>query len=153
MISYNRTPVFPLVIGLILSLIAIGLVTKSEAQANQPMAALVCLLGALVCFAVALRIRRQPLALVVSQEGLTIRTGLAHRNEQFAWIDIERIVYKVEQTYNLNFPYMKREIEVIGKGQVHLTHLRVEGLSGFDFNDFHAEVSQLAPHIVWTFPE
>lgn len=152
MISYNRTPVFPLVLGLVLSLIAIGLVTKSEGQTNQPLVALVCLLVAIVAFAFAVIIKRQPAAMILSPEGVVVREKLFGSSQFLTWEEVTEVHYVIEARYSYYTYFPRREVRFLGERKRHLASLCLDRIAEVDFNDIHEYVGEVAPHIVWNFP-
>lgn len=151
--TYNHSFFLPLMIGGVASLFAIGLMTKPSGQANQPIMALLCSLLAAVAFLVAFLIKRQPPALVVSPEGVVLRESLFGSSRSFSWDEVTQVHYVIEATYSVYQYLPRREVRFMGKGDVQLACLRLNGLAGADFNDIYEYASSVAPHIIWRFPK
>ncbi|HEM3614518.1 TPA: hypothetical protein U1C23_001373 [Streptococcus suis] len=150
--TYNRTSAFYLVLGTIFSLITIGLVTKSEAQANQPFAALIFLSAGLLAFGWSMLIKRQPPVLVLTAEGVSIQEKMFGSSQFLAWRDLGQISYVIEERYGYGYRFPRREVRFFNRQHVQVAFVRLDRIAGADFNEIYDYVYPLAPHILWKFP-
>ncbi|HFI0263905.1 hypothetical protein [Streptococcus suis] len=147
MISYKRSFVLPLVISMVFILIGMGLMLKPEPAI---LSGLGYLLLAVPSAFYAYLWRKQGPVFVLNQQCLEYKNKLLGERITIPVAEIGKIQYELVRIYR---DYYSKRLRIVGRTGTLLAEVKLENLSGADFNEVYQFLSPLAPHIVWEFPK
>lgn len=147
MISYKRSFVLPLVISMVFILIGMGLMLKPEPAI---LSGLGYLLLALPSAFYAYLWRKQGQVFVLNQQCLEYKNKLLGDRISIPVAEIGKIHYEIVYIYR--DIYSKR-MRIVGRTGTFLAEVKIDNLSGADFNDIYQYLNPFAPHIMWEFPK
>ncbi|HEL2738150.1 TPA: hypothetical protein UDO34_000955 [Streptococcus suis] len=147
MISYKRSIVIPLVICMVFILIGLGLIFKPEPAI---LSGLCYMLLALPSAFYAFLWRKQGQVFVLNQQCFEMKNKLWEDRISIPVAEIGKIQYEFVHIYR--DIYSKR-MRIVGRTGTLLVEVKIDNLSGADFNDIYQYLSPLAPHIMWEFPK
>ncbi|MEG3309944.1 hypothetical protein [Streptococcus sp. SS-4456] len=147
MISYKRSIVIPMVISTVLILIGMGLIFKPEPAI---LSGLCYMLLALPSAFYAFLWRKQGQVFVLNQQCLEYKNKLWGARISIPVAEIGKIHYEIVYIYR--DIYSKR-MRIVGRTGTFLAEVKLDNLSGADFNDIYQYLSPFAPHIMWEFPK
>ncbi|HFI0420184.1 TPA: hypothetical protein ACGOW9_001361 [Streptococcus suis] len=147
MIAYKRSIVFPLIISTVFILIGMGLIFKPEPAI---LSGLCYMLLALPSAFYAYVWRKQGQVFVLNQQCFEMKNKLWGDRINIPISEIGKIHYDFVYIYR---DYHSKRMRIIGRTGTFLAEVKIDNLSGADFNEIYQFLSPLAPHIVWEFPK
>lgn len=147
MISYKRSVVIPFVISAVFVIIGIGLITKP----NPAILSGLCYL--LLAFPSALYAylwRKQGKVFILNDQFLEYKNKIWGERITIPLEDIGKIQYEFVYIYR---DYHSKRMRIVGRTGTLLAEVKLDTLSGADFNDIYQLLSPLAPQIMWEFPK
>ncbi|HEM4129524.1 TPA: hypothetical protein U1W61_001238 [Streptococcus suis] len=147
MISYKRSIVIPMVISTVFILIGMGLIFKPEPAI---LSGLCYMLLALPSAVYAFLWRKQGQVFVLNQQCLEYKNKLLGERISIPVAEIGKIHYEIVYIYR--DIYSKR-MRIVGRTGTFLAEVKIDNLSGANFNDIYQYLSPFAPHIMWEFPK
>ncbi|NQJ71552.1 hypothetical protein HO542_09330 [Streptococcus suis] len=147
MISYKRSIVIPMVISTVFILIGMGLIFKPEPAI---LSGLCYMLLALPSAFYAFLWRKQGQVFVLNQQCLEYKKKLWGDRISIPVAEIGKIHYEIVYIYR--DIYSKR-MRIVGRTGTFFAEVKIDNLSGADFNDIYQYLSPFAPHIMWEFPK
>ncbi|NQN90640.1 hypothetical protein HO995_01205 [Streptococcus suis] len=147
MISYKRSIVVPMVISTGFILIGMGLIFKPEPAI---LSGFIYLLLAFPSAFYAYLWRKQGPVFVLNQQCLEYKNKLLGERISIPVAEIGKIQYELVRIYR---DYYSKRLRIVGRTGTFLAEVKIDNLSGADFNDIYQYLSPFAPHIIWEFPK
>lgn len=94
--------------------------------------------------------RKQGQVFVLNQQCFEMKNKLWEDRISIPVAEIGKIQYEFVHIYR--DIYSKR-MRIVGRTGTLLVEVKIDNLSGADFNDIYQYLSPLAPHIMWEFPK
>ncbi len=144
MISYKRSIVIPVSLSLMLVLIGIGIMTRP----TPSLVGIVYLLLALPVMVYSYFLRQQGEVFVLTTEVLEYQRRIGGKRQRISLKEIGTIRYQIVPVYH---EIQSGRLTIIDKDSIVLTEIKLNTLSGVDFNDLYHFIETAAPHIQWEF--
>lgn len=92
--------------------------------------------------------RKQGQVFVLNQQCLEYKNKLLGERITIPVAEIGKIQYELVRIYR---DYYSKRLRIVGRTGTLLAEVKLENLSGADFNEVYQFLSPLAPHIMWEF--